>query len=186
MVNSITYNKLPARAVRQARKAILNVYKNAFYTGTTGSGANAISNYQAYANFDAYLVATIGSELKTTVTIEEAEAYIDQLAEKTVSELIMIYIIAEQYGLELTKQEKKDYKKIYKNMEAIVEVYGSYGVYNKYIYGESLDPTTQTLQDYLNGKQFDKIMDFFLAEDERYDGPSVKYTNINFSVPQTA
>lgn len=188
MTSSITYDKLPARAVRQARKAILNTYKYAYYEGKTGTSDTAISNYQAYANFDAYLIAAVEAETKATagsLTIEDANDYIDQKAEDTVRDIILIYVLADEFDLNLTREEKKEYKKYYKEVKAQSEQFGSgYGQLFYYIYG--VDPSTQSLDDFLNAKQFDKVMSYFLEVDEVNNSEKVQYLNINYTFSAAA
>ena len=179
---SITYDKLPKRAVRQAKKAILNTYKYAYYEGTSGTGDNAVSNFSKYDSFEAYLQAAVETEKKATagsMSEDDVDAYIQEKAEKTVRELILIYTLADELDLELTRKEKKDYKKYYKDIESLIQQYGSgYGYIFSLIYG--VDPSTQTLQDYLNAKQFDKVINYLLEVDENHEGLDVKYTHIGY------
>ena len=151
--------ELPKSAVKQAYKALMNQYKNNYYGVKT--------TFDAYADFDSYLIAT----LKVT-TIEEAEAKVQAEAEKTVQDIIRIYIlldaVEEAYNvdLSLTKAEKKEIKKYLKDLSAL---YKQYGVAYEY-----------DLNTYYHAAQFDKIMEFLLAEGED-TGNAIEYKNISYT-----
>lgn len=173
-------NALPKSAVKAAKKSIMNTYKNTFYTGTTstGSGSTATSktNYETYnGDFDAFLIAAVKKEMGTTaeITIEKANEYVDTKAREAVRDIMMIYALAEEFDLKLTKEEIKEHKNYYKKTEYQREIYAAYGIMSNY-----------TLDDYLNAMQFDKVMNYFLEEgtDDSANPNAVQYKNIKYKL----
>ena len=174
-------NKLPKNAVKEAKKSILNYYKYKFYTGTTSSttstgSSTSKTNYEVYGgDFDAYLIATVKKDMgsSTDITLEKAYEYIDTTAKKTVKDIMMIYVLADAFGLELTKDEIKEHKNYYKKTEYQREIYAAYGLMSNY-----------TVDEYLNAKQFDKVMDYFLEEGDAdaANANVVTYKNVKYTL----
>lgn len=173
---------LPKRAVKDAYKAILNTYKYDFYENNYSSGSNASTstetNYAHYdGDFDAYLVDKLLGKKNADVKLAYDE--IQKQAEETVKEIIRIYVFASAvesaYNTELflTSKEKKEIKKEFKNYEALTKQYQSYGINYKF-YCDNLDTC-------YNFKQFDKVMNYLLEENEDAEGNVVKYLNVSYS-----
>ena len=96
-------------------------------------------------------------------------------AEDTVKEILIIYALADAYeGAGLTKKEIKNHKKYYKDLEAM---YAQYAVY-----GLSL---TYTLNDYLNAKQFDSVMEYFTEIKTANEDQKVEYVHIGYKFKET-
>jgi len=161
--------ELPKRAVKQAYKAIMNTYKYKFYEGTTESK----SNYSLYnGDFDAYLIATLKVDNKNA-----AKDAIEAEAEKTVQDIIMIYVFANAVeakwndaDIMLTKDEKKEIKKNLENTALLYQQY--YGISYNY-----------NVDDSYHAAQFDKVMNFLLeTKDAETDGDlKVYYKNIDYN-----
>ena len=174
-------NKLPKSAVKEAKKSIINSYKYTFYTGTTSStgstgSSTSKTNYEVYGgDFDAYLIAAVKKDMgsSTDITLEKAYEYIDKTAKETVKDIIMIYVLADAFGLKLTKAEIKEHKNYYKKTEYQREIYAAYGLMSNY-----------TVDEYLNAKQFDKVMDYFLEEGEvdATNANVVTYKNVKYTL----
>ena len=174
-------SKLPKNAVKSAKKSIINSYKYTFYTGTTSSTSSTGSstsktNYEVYGgDFDAYLIAAVKKDMgsSTDITLEKAYEYIDKTAQETVKDIMMIYVLAEAFELELTKEEIKEHKNYYKKTEYQREIYAAYGLMSNY-----------TVDEYLNAKQFDKVIDFFLEEGaaDATNANVVTYKNVKYTL----
>ena len=109
----------------------------------------------------------------TDITLEKAYEYIDKTAKETVKDIIMIYVLADAFGLKLTKEEIKEHKNYYKKTEYQREIYAAYGLMSNY-----------TVDEYLNAKQFDKVMDYFLEEGEvdATNANVVTYKNVKYTL----
>ncbi len=164
--STVTFNKLPKRAVNQAYEAYMDSYQQDFYEGkhtTTGSSTTSStsqSNYDYYGgDFNRYLIAkTLNGQ---NGGIKEAKAAVRAMAEEAVKEVMYIYIFTEMVEeawdteLTLTKKEKKDF-----------EDYLEYYAYQMSLYGQTF---TYNLEDAFNGAQFDKTMEFILMSEETTD-----------------
>ena len=169
---NITYDKLPKRAVKDAKKAILNTYKNKFYEGnyttsTSSSTSNTATetNYKHYnGDFDKYLI----DQFKAS-SMSDVEAAIQKEAEETVQEILLIYVLVEAVGeneVKLTKEEKKNLKQNLKNTALLYQQYGLAFSYNE--------------DDYLHAEQFDKVMNYLLEEKDT-EGNVVEYKHIKYT-----
>ena len=171
--STVTFNKLPKKAVNQAYEALMDSYQQDFYEGkytTTGSSTTSSvsqTNYEKYeGSFNRYLIAKVLNGKEGTV--KDAKAAVRVMAEDAVKEIMYIYILNEMvetaWGeeLSLTKQEKKDFAD-----------YLEYYAYQMSLYGQSF---TYNLEDAYNGAQFDKTMEFLLTSEEATDAESgIKY-----------
>ena len=180
--STVTFNKLPKKAVNQAYKALMDAYQQDFYEGkytTTGSSTSSSvsqTNYEKYeGNFNRYLIAKVLNGKEGTV--KDAKAAVRVMAEDAVKEIMYVYILTEMVEeawdteLSLTKQEKKDFAD-----------YLEYYAYQMSLYGQTF---TYNLEDAYNGAQFDKTMEFLLTSEETTDAESGieydKYTHITYT-----
>ena len=152
--------ELPKSAVKQAYKALMNSYKASFYGNKT--------TFASYADFDAYLIATL-----KVADITAAKAALQAEAEKTVKDIIRIYIlldaVEEAWGVDLTltKAEKKDIRKQHKQLEILYKQYGAAHEYD--------------INTYYHAAQFDKIMNFLLTAKEDDSDLKVKFEHIDYT-----
>ena len=152
---NVTVNTAPDKAVDEIYERMIESYESTFYDGTYDTTTKE-SNYKHYnASFSAFLVAKTG-----TASYKEAKQHVRNEAIEYVKPMVMVYFVAEVYGQKLTDDEVKAYKN---------DLSGYYSYYEAY-YGE-----TNTLTAY----QFDKLMDHFLASEEK-DGV-VTYKNVKFT-----
>ena len=170
-------NNLPTSAVDDAVKAKLNTYKNKFYSSATqSSSSTTTTDYKKYnGDFDAYLVATTNTEIKaedstkSITTLDQANAYIEEKARETVRDIMMIYVLADKYDRRLTEAEMEKYEDEYKAIEVQYAQLAAWGL-----------SLTYTLDDYINAKQFDKVMDHFFEEYTIGEDNTVVYTNLKY------
>ena len=181
---NVTFNgELPKKAVKNAYNAIMNTYKNDFYEGkytssssssSTSTSTSTETNYKHYnGDFNAYLI----DKLAKNGTMNDVKAKIQEQAEKTVKDIIIIYIFADaveekwETDITLTKAEKKEIKK---NLENTALLYQQYGLSFSY-----------NVDDSYNAEQFDKAMNYLLEEKET-EGNKVEYNHVvyNIDVPQ--
>ena len=180
--STVTFNKLPKKAVNQAYEALMDAYQQDFYEGkyTTSSSTTTSSvsqtNYSYYkGNFNHYLIAKVLNGKEGTV--KDAKAAVRVMAEDAVKEIMYVYILTDMVEeawdeeLSLTKQEKKDFAD-----------YLEYYAYQMSLYGQTF---TYNLEDAYNGAQFDKTMEFLLTSEEATDAESGieydKYTYITYT-----
>ena len=175
---NISFNdKLPKRAVKQAYKAIMNVHKYNFYEGnyTSGSSSSSTSietNYKHYnGDFDAYLIDKVTSNKGDMDDVKDS---IQAEAEKTVQDIIMIYVFADAVeakwdaDVKLTKAEKKEIKKNLENTALLYQQY--YGI--NYTYN---------VDDSYHAEQFDKVMNYLLElGEEKENDNTVYYKHIEY------
>ena len=138
----------------------MNSYKASFYGNKT--------TFASYADFDAYLIATL-----KVADITAAKAALQAEAEKTVKDIIRIYIlldaVEEAWGVDLTltKAEKKEIRKQQKQIEILFKQYGQTHEYD--------------INTYYHAAQFDKIMNFLLTAKEDDSDLKVKFENIDYT-----
>lgn len=172
-------NELPKKAVKNAYNAIMNTYKNDFYEGnytssssssSTSTSTSTETNYKHYnGDFNAYLI----DKLAKNGTMNDVKAKIQEQAEKTVKDIIIIYIFADAVeekwdaDITLTKAEKKEIKK---NLENTALLYQQYGLSFSY-----------NVEDSYNAEQFDKAMNYLLEEKET-EGNEVKYNHVVYTI----
>ena len=172
-------NELPKKAVKNAYNAIMNTYKNDFYEGnytssssssSTSTSTSTETNYKHYnGDFNAYLI----DKLAKNGTMNDVKAKIQEQAEKTVKDIIIIYIFADAVeekwdaDITLTKAEKKEIKK---NLENTALLYQQYGLTFSY-----------NVEDSYNAEQFDKAMNYLLEEKET-EGNEVKYNHVVYTI----
>ena len=173
-------NELPKKAVKNAYNAIMNTYKNDFYEGnytssssssSTSTSTSTETNYKHYnGDFNAYLI----DKLTSNGTMNDVKAKIQEQAEKTVKDIIIIYIFADAVeekwdaDITLTKAEKKEIKK---NLENTALLYQQYGLTFSY-----------NVEDSYNAEQFDKAMNYLLEEKENEETNEVKYNHVVYTI----
>ena len=173
-------NELPKKAVKNAYNAIMNTYKNDFYEGnytssssssSTSTSTSTETNYKHYnGDFNAYLI----DKLAKNGTMNDVKAKIQEQAEKTVKDIIIIYIFADAVeekwdaDITLTKAEKKEIKK---NLENTALLYQQYGLSFSY-----------NVEDSYNAEQFDKAMNYLLEEKENEETNEVKYNHVVYTI----
>ena len=173
-------NELPKKAVKNAYNAIMNTYKNDFYEGnytssssssSTSTSTSTETNYKHYnGDFNAYLI----DKLAKNGTMNDVKAKIQEQAEKTVKDIIIIYIFADAVeekwdaDITLTKAEKKEIKK---NLENTALLYQQYGLTFSY-----------NVEDSYNAEQFDKAMNYLLEEKENEETNEVKYNHVVYTI----
>ena len=176
-------NELPKKAVKDAYNAIMNTYKNDFYEGNYTSSSSSSSsstststetNYKHYkGNFNDYLI----DKLAKNGTMKDVKAKIQEEAEKTVKDIIIIYVFVDvveekwETDVTLTKAEKKEIKK---NLENTALLYQQYGLSFSY-----------NVEDSYNAEQFDKAMNYLLEEKENEETHEVKYSHVDYGFPKT-
>ena len=161
----------------------MNTYKNDFYEGnytssssssSTSTSTSTETNYKHYnGDFNAYLI----DKLAKNGTMNDVKAKIQEEAEKTVKDIIIIYVFVDvveekwETDVTLTKAEKKEIKK---NLENTALLYQQYGLSFSY-----------NVDDSYNAEQFDKAMNYLLEEKET-EGNKVEYNHVvyNIDVPQ--
>ena len=141
MKDSVKVNSLPEKAVKDAYTRFYEGYEYKFYTGT--HSASSSSNYKYYSDkggFKQYLIdQTVGTGKGD---FDDAKDHIQKEAEEYVSEIVVIYYIAEVMDLELDKKEIKEAKGT-----------GAAGKDMDKTYGE---------MNILAAAQADKLFDYFL------------------------
>ena len=146
-------NSVPAKAVDEIYDRMIESYKYDFHTGDYNS-TNKISNWEQYnGNFEKFLI--VETEIKTD-SYKDAEAHVRQEASDYVKDFVIIYYVAEIYGLTYTDAELKEYKK------------DESGDYEYYVYQQGEMNT-------LAAFQFDKMLDFFLESETDEETGKVTY-----------
>ena len=158
---NVTFNgKLPKRAVKNAYNAIMDAYQYDFYegkftSGSSGSSTSLVSetNYYHYnGDFNRYLIEKV---VNNNGGMKEVKAAIQAQAEKSVQEVIYIYVLTQMVEeawhteLSLTKDEKK---KLEEDLEYTALLYQQY-------YGYTYE---YNLEEAFDGAQLDKVMEFLL------------------------
>ena len=150
----VKVNSLPEKAVKESYDQIIENYQYTFYNEQFDS-TNKITNYAKYeGSFQKFLIAKISS----AKTYAEAEAAVKVQAESYVKPIVMLYAIAEAYGVLATEDEYKEY------MENTDNNYS----YNEYTYGAN---------SVRYAYQFDKLMNHFLDSEEDEATGKVTYKN---------
>lgn len=135
----IKFTWLPEKAVNEVFDRLITEHE---YKFNTGKNSSSVTYYKEFGgNFEKYLMSVTGTSAKTYA---DAEAEVRKKAETLVTEMCTVYFFADIYGVLLTEDEIKEYKK---------DASGTYE-YNANTYGEM-----NTLAAY----QFDKVFDHFLA-----------------------
>lgn len=146
----------PRAAVQQVYDKLIESHTYTFHTGTYDSSAS-VSNWNQYkGNFRAYLIAVTGGK-----DYQNAKEEVWQDAIDYVKPIVTIYYVAEQYGVEITDEDFKEFKE---------DEESSYSYYEHY-YGD---------EDVLVAIQFDKLMNHFL-ESETDENGKVTYKKITFT-----
>ena len=163
---AVTNVSAPERAVKDAYKQNLEAFKYKYYTGKVNdsTATDAATNLETYKTFKDYLVAaakkvaTEELEKKDVVcdTYAQAEAILNEYAEKQVKEHIVIWTVAKAYDIEVADTE--------------IENFALLQSYYMQIYGYSIT-SDQILDQY--GKEnirtylaFDKLIGYFLEVEE--------------------
>ncbi len=143
---------VPDKAVDEIYDRLMDQYRYEFYTGE--DSASGKTNYNLHGgSFENYLIVETAIN---TDSYADAQASVRTEAEEYVKDFVIIYYVAEQYGLTYTDEELKEYKK---------DESGDYD-YNVYQQGE-----TNTLAAF----QFDKMFDFFLEAETDEETGAVEY-----------
>ena len=175
----VTFKELPKKAVDEAYDAIINTYKYNFYEGKN-STTNKTYYEESEGNFETFLKTNVkDASGKTYADIDAVYAALELQAQDDVREIILIYLLAKEFDLELNKDEIKQYKKEYKNDKAQADQYYQLAGLFTYLFG--YDPTATRESDYLNAKQFDKVVKYFL-ETEEVPGNNIVYKNVGVTV----
>lgn len=153
MTEYTTVNSVPAKAVDEIYDRMIESYKYDFHTGDYNS-TNNISNWEQYnGNFEKFLIVETGIN---TDSYADAKAHVRAKAEEYVKDFVIIYYVADIYGLTYTKAELKEFKK------------DESGDYDYYVYQQGEANT-------LAAFQFDKMLDFFLESETDEDTGVVTY-----------
>ena len=175
---NITYkSNLPKKAVKNAYDAIMNEYKNDFYENDYTSGSSTTStsgekNYKHYnGDFNAYLIDKVTSN-KGNMT--DVKAKIQEEAENTVKEIIMIYVFADAVEAKWSDADvmlsKADKKQIKQELEETALLYKQFNLTFEY-----------NIDDHYNAGQFDKVMNYLLELGEEKENDNfVYYKNIAY------
>ncbi len=139
-----TVTALPKKAVNNAYDALMDSYKESFYTGTDSSSSSTSQSY--YSKYNGSFKDFLMAETNTT-TYNDAKAAVKTEAEDAVKPIVQIYAAAQALDLVYTD---KEYKDTIKNTNL--------GTYEDY-YGESNIKAAE---------QIDKILDYYLEIDEEY------------------
>ena len=133
----------PEDVVEDTYKRLLENYEYSFYEGKTSD--NKTTNYKKYdGSFKKFLVASVTADIKTVETYDQALAAIKEKAVEYVKPIVMIYVVAKEYGVVATEAEFEEYKNDEENNYS----------YNEYYYGKN---------SVRYAFQFDKLMNYFLA-----------------------
>ena len=172
----VTVTSVPKKAVNEAYDMLINNYKYDYYNGdyaVPDEEGNTITNYTYYSKnggFNIYLKDQVAGDSKfntgddvTIETVSQAKKALRAYAESTVVPVVQYTFIAQQFGLEYTNKQFRQYKKDTSNGYAYSEIY----------YGEA---------NIRNALQFEQLMNEFLtfekvpnANDSKYEG--YKYEN---------
>ena len=166
MTKSVNVTSYPKKAVKSAYKYLIDSYEYCFYEnykldGTSNSSASQ-SYYKQYGgSFKNFLIQhVVPNEFdKEVKTYDEAVAEIEKAAQAHVAEAITINIVAETFGLKLTKKEFKELTKDDYTYDYYVDSY----------YEDSFEIMYQ----------FNKLMDALLETEETENGLAtlVSYDN---------
>ena len=161
--NAIEVVDVPEKAVDATYDRLVENYEYKFYTGS--DTATKETYYKKYnGSFKDYLKASVNADYsKTTTTYKEALEVLKAEAVEYVKPIVRIYVAAEAYDVLVTDKEFKEYKQDTDNNYS----------YNEYYYGEN---------SVRYAHQFDKLMNYFLAYDEKKaEQPDANgYTSITF------
>lgn len=120
----VTVNSRPEKAVKEAKKNILETHKATFYTGTKSEKEG--SYYKVYAgDFKAYLIDTLAKGK----TYDDALAVIATEAQAHVDTMLRIHAIAELYNCKLSGD--KAFQAAYDMLPIVnpnYEIYSYYGI----------------------------------------------------------
>lgn len=153
MKKYVTVNSYPKKAVDEAYDYLIENYEYMFYENYTVTGSavssSSDSNYKKYnGSFERFLVEyAVPEDLEVTVSnYDEACAAIREEAERHVSEIIVIYAVAQAYDLVITDDEFEELAEEDSNYLYYVESYGENTFRSAYqfdkILDTLLDPTT--------------------------------------------
>ena len=164
-------DKLPKRAVNEMYDRLLNSYKYDYYKGNYSSTSTSkVTNYDYYRNKGkllGFLKAQEELKLDDAATMKDAKAAIRKQAEEEVKDIIAIYVLADLYDIELTKEEAEA-------AESLAEYYN-------YIFGGDV----VVVEDFKHADLFDKVMNHILEEkeeDEEATGNHVRYERVEYTI----
>ena len=127
----VTVNSRPEKALKEAKKNILETHKATFYTGTKSQTEG--SYYKVYnGDFKAYLIDTLAKGK----TYDDALAVIATEAEAHVDTMLRIHAIAELYNCELSA--KKDFQAAYDMLPIVNPDYNEQNAYYYALLGQEL------------------------------------------------
>ena len=157
IIANVTVKSYPKKAVKSAYEYLLDSYEYCFYEnykldGTSNSSATE-SYYKQYdGSFKNFLIQhVVKNEFNVDAkTYDEALAAVENAAKAHVAESIAINLVAQTFGLDLTKKEFKELTK------------------NDYTYGAYVDTYYEDSFEIMY--QFDKLMDELVKSEEKEDG----------------
>lgn len=130
MKEKVKVTETPEKAVKDIYSRMYEEHEYKYYTGTHEESKE--SNYKHYAKvggFKQYLIEnTIGAGKGD---FNDAKDYLMKKAEEYVSEIVVLYFVADELGLKLDKKEVKEYKKDVE-YETYVESYGEINMLASY------------------------------------------------------
>ena len=158
---------LPKKAVREAYERIENNHKYNFYEGkfeSEGSTSSSESNYKHYhGDFDEFLKVEYFGNKSSNFTVKDARNKMQEEAEQSVRDIILIYSLAEALGedkdLSVTDKQIEDFKYSY-----IWYFYGSY----------------MSESDYKPAMLLDNVINYLLEENEDAAGNKVDYVRVKY------
>lgn len=166
MTKAVKVTSYPKKAVKNAYNYLIDSYEYCFYENYKLDGSSNSSAAQSYykqygGSFKNFLVQhVVPNEFdKEVKTYEEAVAEVEKAAEAHVAEAITIHIVAQTFGLELSKKEFKELTKDDYTYDYYVDSY----------YEDSFEIMYQ----------FNKLMDALLETKETEEGLAtlVSYDN---------
>lgn len=155
-------------AIKPVYDRLMEKHEYDFYTGTYDS-TKKISNYKQFGSFDKYLKYKMGVG---DADVIKAKDKVWAEAEEYVSEIFIVFAVAEAYDLKLTDADMKEYRE---------DENSSYSYY-EYYYGEA---NVQA------AVQFDKLMNHLVewnttgeGEDEevKYVDGKIDFIRVNYSL----
>ncbi len=162
----IDTENLPKSAVKEAKAQILAVHKNTYYTGTDSNNKPYTDSHKTFAEYLANGVADYKGK--------DVDTEMDKQAREDVAEIVRIYAIAQHYSDKVERVTNADVS-LYLD-ELYPQLY-----YTFYLSG-NYNPTVEDVRDLYGDTAlrasltFDRIMDYFLATEEK-DG-HISYKNV--------
>ena len=166
MAEYVTVSSYPKKAVKAAYKYLIDSYEYCFYENYKLDGSSNSSATQSYykqyeGSFKNFLIQhVVPNEYNTEVkTYDEAVAVVEKAAQAHVAEAITINLVAQTFGLTLSKDEFKELTDDNYTYEYYVDTY----------YEDSFEIMYQ----------FDKLMDEILKSEEKEEGLATLITYKN-------